>query len=52
MVALNSDFAASKPNADTKNRVGRFFSLADWSAVFVAVNEYEQSVLNPDSTKM
>ena len=28
MVALNSDFAASKPDTDTKNRVGRFFSLA------------------------
>ena len=28
MVALNSDFAASKPDANTKNRVGRFFSLA------------------------
>ena len=28
MVALNSDFAASKSDTDTKNRVGRFFSLA------------------------
>ena len=28
MVALNSDFAASKLDTDTKNRVGRFFSLA------------------------
>ena len=28
MVALNTDFAASKPDTDTKNRVGRFFSLA------------------------
>ena len=28
MVALNSDFPASKPDTDTKNRVGRFFSLA------------------------
>ena len=28
MVALNSDFAASRPEADVKNRVGRFFSLA------------------------
>ncbi len=28
MVALNSDFASSKPDTDTKNRVGRFFSLA------------------------
>lgn len=28
MVALNSDFAASKPTTDVKNCVGRFFSLA------------------------
>ena len=28
MVALNSDFAASKPDTDTKNRAGRFCSLA------------------------
>ena len=28
MVALNSDFAVGKPETDTKNRVGRFFSLA------------------------
>ena len=28
MVALNSDFAASKPDIAPKNRVGRFFSLA------------------------
>ena len=28
MVALNTDFAASKSKTDTKNRVGRFFSLA------------------------
>jgi RHS repeat-associated protein len=28
MVALNSDFAASKPGTDVKKRVGRFFSLA------------------------
>ena len=28
MVAPNTDFAASKPDTDPKNRVGRFFSLA------------------------
>ena len=32
MVALNTDFAASKPATDAKNRVGRFFSLAAESA--------------------